>query len=182
MAKVKTSEQEEQLSVIAHLLSETQKNVKELRSTVDDLSLNKDSYKAFFIEAVRTSSNNIKSITAEEIFSMEKISKDVKENQDKALQSINKSLEVALYKIEKATEQKIKTAKQVYWLAGIVAIVLGITTVFLEVNRSIDKRIITEAAQGKFEVESWKADLKQWMKENPRDAKSFIEWSKSKSK
>ncbi|MGM1427986.1 hypothetical protein ACS126_01920 [Sphingobacterium lactis] len=35
-------------------------------------------------------------------------------------------------------------AKQVYWLAGIVAIVLGITTVFLEVNRSIDKRTITE--------------------------------------
>lgn len=178
MAKVKTSDQEEQLSVIAHLLNETQKNVKELRNTVDDLSLNKDSYKSFFIEAVRTSTNNIKAITTQEITSMEKISKDVKENQDKALQSINKSLEVALYKIEKATEQKIKNAKQVYWLAGIVALVLGISTIFLEITRSIDKETVTEAIQGKAEVEAWKADLKQWMKENPKDAKSFIEWSK----
>lgn len=61
---------------------------------------------------------------------MEKISKDVKENQNKAIQNINKSLEVALYKIEKATEQKIKTSKQVYWLVGVVAILLGITSFF----------------------------------------------------
>jgi len=56
-----------------------------------------------------------------------------------------------LSKIENATEQKIKTAKQVYWLAGIVAIVLGITTVFLEINRSIDKKTIAECSVQIFE-------------------------------
>jgi len=50
----------------------------------------------------------------------------------------------------------------------------------LEINRSIDKKTIAESLQGKAEVEAWKADLKQWMNENPKDAKSFIEWSKIK--
>jgi len=52
----------------------------------------------------------------------------------------------------------------------------------LEINRSIDKKTIAAAVQGKAEVEVWKEDLKQWMSENPKDAKSFIEWTKSKSK
>jgi len=52
---------------------------------------------------------------------------------------------------------------------------------FLEINRNIDNKTIAEAAQGKAEVEAWKADLKQWMRDNPKDAKNFIEWAKSKS-
>jgi len=182
MAKVKTSEIENQLSVIAHLLTETEKNIKVLQKTADDLNLNKEAYKAFFVQSIRASTETIKSVTSQEIASMGKVSDSVVENQNKAISSINKTLEIALSKIENATEQKIKTAKQVYWLAGIVAIVLGITTVFLGINRSIDKKTIAESVQGKAEVEAWKADLKQWMSENPKDAKSFIEWAKSKSK
>jgi len=52
----------------------------------------------------------------------------------------------------------------------------------LEINRSIDKKTIAEAVQGKADVEAWKGNLKQWMKENPKDAKSFIEWAKTKGK
>jgi len=43
----------------------------------------------------------------------------------------------------------------------------------LEINRSIDKKTITAAVQGKAEVKAWKADLKQWMSENPKDAKKL---------
>lgn len=143
MAKVKTSEIEDQLSVIAHLLTETEKNTKVLQKTADDLNLNKDAYRAFFVQSMRASIKTIKSVISQEIASMAKVSDSVVENQKKQ-QHLSKTLEIALSKIENATEQKIKTAKQVYWLAGIVAIVLGITTVFLEVNRSIDKRTITE--------------------------------------
>lgn len=180
MAKVKTSEIEDQLSVIAHLLTETEKNIKVLQKTADDINLNKESYKAFFVQSVRASTETIKSVTSQEIIYMSKISDNVADNQNKAIASINKTLEIALSKIENATEQKIKTAKQVYWLAGIVAIVLGITTIFLEINRSIDKNIISEAVKSKAEVEAWKADLKQWMRDNPKDAKSFIEWNKKR--
>jgi len=45
MAKVKTSEIEDQLSVIAHLLTETEKNIKVLQKTADDLNLNKENYR-----------------------------------------------------------------------------------------------------------------------------------------
>lgn len=180
MAKVKTSEIEDQLSVISHLLTETERNIKVLQKTAGDLSLNKEAYTAFFIQSMRTSTETIKSVTSQEIACMSKISNNVIENQNKAIASINKTLEIALTKIENATEHKIKTAKQVYWLAGIVAVVLGITTIFLEITRSIDKEIIAEAVQGKAEVEAWKADLKQWMSENPKDAKSFIGWAKRK--
>lgn len=182
MAKVKTSEIEDQLSVIAHLLTETEKSIKVLQKTADDINLNKEAYKTFFVQSMTASTETIKSVTSQEIMSMSKISDNVADNQNKVIASINKTLEIALSKIENATEQKIKTAKQVYWLAGIVAIVLGITTVFLEINRSIDKKTIAAAVQGKAEVEVWKVDLKQWMSENPKDAKSFIEWTKSKSK
>jgi len=153
-----------------------------LQKTADDISSNKEVYKAFFVQSMKASAETIKSVTSQEIASMGKVSDSVVENQNTAIASINKTLQIALSKIENATEQKIKTAKQVYWLAGIVAIVLGITTVFLEINRSIDKKTIAESVQGKAEVEAWKADLKQWMSENPKDAKSFIEWAKSKSK
>ena len=180
MAKVRTSEIDDQLSVITHLLSETEKNVKSLHRASEDLKQNKENYAAFFNRVVISSSEKIKSITSAEIESMNRISANVIESQNQAISSINKTLEIALSKIENATEQKIKTAKQVYLLASIVAIVLGITTIFLEINRSIDKKTIAEAVQGKVEVEAWKADLKQWMSENPKDSKSFIEWAKSK--
>jgi uncharacterized membrane protein len=182
MAKVRTSEIEDQLSVIAHLLTETEKNIKVLQKTADDLNLNKEAYKAFFVQSMRASTETIKSVTSQEIISMSKISDNVEDNQNKAIASINKTLQIALTKIEHATEQKIKKSKQVYLLAGIVAVVLGITTIFLEINRSIDKKTIAEAVQGKAEVEAWKADLKQWMSQNPKDAKSFIDWVKSKGK
>lgn len=113
---------------------------------------------------------------------MNKISSDIKSLQSSSIQNIEKALQIALVKIEQATERKIKTAKQVYWLAGIVAIVLGITTVFLEVTRSIDKTTIAEAIQGKAEVEVWKTDLEQWMKENPKTSRHFKEWYNQKAK
>ena len=83
MAKVKTSEIEDQLSVIAHLLTETEKNTKVLQKTADDLNLNKDAYRAFFVQSMRASIKTIKSVISQEIASMAKVSDSVVENQKK---------------------------------------------------------------------------------------------------
>ena len=95
MAKVKTSEIEDQLSVIAHLLTETEKNIKVLQKTADDLNLNKEAYKTFFVQSMRVSTETIKSVTSQEIASMGKVSDSVVEDQNKAITSINKTLEIA---------------------------------------------------------------------------------------
>jgi len=78
------------------------------------------------------------------------------------------------------SEQKIKSAKQTFWFLAIIGAFLAIATITLEVNRSIDKKTISEAVRVKAESDAWKVDLKQWMDENPKDAKSFIEWYKKK--
>lgn len=182
MAKIRTNENEEQLSVIAHLLSETQQSITELNKATHKLEQNQEVYRRFFEKSTETSCQQIKAVTSQEITAMNKISSDIKSLQSSSIQNIEKALQIALVKIEQATERKIKTAKQVYWLAGIVAIVLGITTVFLEVTRNIDKTTIAEAIQGKAEVEVWKTDLEQWMKENPKTSRHFKEWYNQKAK
>jgi len=92
MAKVKTSEIEDQLSVIAHLLTETEKSIKVLQKTADDINLNKEAYKDFFVQSMRASTETIKSVTSQEIMSMSKISDNVADNQNKVIVSINKTL------------------------------------------------------------------------------------------
>lgn len=48
MAKIRTNENEEQLSVIAHLLSETQQSITELNKATHKLEQNQEVYRRFF--------------------------------------------------------------------------------------------------------------------------------------
>jgi|SRR5690606_3384099 len=182
MAKIRTNENEEQLSVIAQLLSETQKSITELNKTAYKLGENQEVYRRFYEKSIEASSQQIKAVTSQEINAMSKISSDIQSLQNSSIQKIEKALQIALVKIEQATEKKVQTAKQVYWFAGVVAFIVGICVVFLAVIRTMDKNTIAEAVQTKAEAEAWKAELQQWMNENPKDAKSFIKWAKSKSK
>jgi|SRR5690606_33562131 len=180
MAKVKAAETEEQIAVIAQLLSDTQKNIQQLRKATEEISANKELYKTSFELATKTTTESLKAFTAQEITSMNQASRNVVRTCEESIKKIRETSGIALNEIQNTSKQKIREAKQVYWLAGIVALVLGITTIFLEVNRSIDKETIAKAIQERETIESWKLDLKQWMEENPKDSKSFLDWMKKR--
>jgi len=180
MAKIKTSEHEEQLSVIAKLLIETDKNVKELKKAQDKISENKELYELYFENAIKSTVNKIDSLTSLKIREINQISDNISQSHTEAIQQIKNSAYETIKDIREMSEKKIKSAKQTYWFTGIIAVVLGIATIMIEVNRSVDEKMITEAVRAKAEVEAWKLDLKEWMRDNPKDAKSFIDWTKRK--
>lgn len=176
MAKVKTTATEDQLSVVAQLLIDTQKNIIVLHDTMTKLQLDKDTYKRYFLSASQTAAEEIKLVTGQEIATMECISKEVVSRQEASMQSMEKALASALNSIEQATLKKVTAARQVYWLAGIVAIVLGIAVLSLEVNRGYDRKVIQESLEKTKQAEFMRMELIQWMNENPKDAKKFKEW------
>lgn len=172
MAKVRTSAAEDQLSVVAQLLIDTQKNIVILHDSMTKLQLDKEAYKRYFLSASQSAVEEIKSVTGEEIATMERISKEVVSRQEESIKSIQQALTNALSKIEQATVKKVTTAKQVYWLAGII----GISVISLEVNRGFDRKLIQESLEKTKEAEFMRMELIQWMNENPKDAKKFKEW------
>lgn len=178
MAKVKTSGVEDQLSVVAQLLTDTQKNITVLQKVMENVKLDKEEYKRYFLLASKSTIEEMKSVTGQEIAMMELISKGIVTMQEDSTQSIQTALSDALAKIEQATTKRVATAKQVYWLAGIVAIVLGTAVVSLEINRGFDSRIIQESLEKTKEAEYMTQELLQWMRENPKDAKKFKQWYK----
>lgn len=68
------------------------------------------------------------------------------------------------------------------WMLGICGILVALVTIGVLVKQSIDQKTIAGAIEEKAKYEYLMNDLKQWAKENPRDAKSFVNWTNSKSK
>jgi len=181
MAKIKTSEHEDQLSVIAQLLIETDKNIKELGKATYEINENKELYKVYFENAIEHTVKTLNELTTLKMREMNQISTSIAKSHAEAMQQIKNSADETIKNVREMSEQKIKSSKQSFWFVASIGAVLAIATITLEVNRSIDKKTISEAVRVKAEADAWKVDLKQWMDQNPKDAKSFIEWYKKKS-
>src|SRR5690606_24212872 len=104
MAKIRTNENEEQLSVIAQLLSETQKSITELNKTAYKLGENQEVYRRFYEKSIEASSQQIKAVTSQEINAMSKISSDIQSLQNSSIQKIEKALQIALRSEEHTSE------------------------------------------------------------------------------
>jgi len=180
MAKIKTSEHEDQLSVIAQLLIETDKNIKELGKATHEINENKELYKVYFENAIEHTVKTLNELTTLKMREMNQISSSIAKSHAEAMQQIKNSADETIKNVREMSEQKIKSSKQSFWFVASIGAVLAIATITLEVNRGIDKKTISEAVRVKAEADAWKVDLKQWMDENPKDAKSFIEWYKKK--
>jgi len=178
MAKIKTTAYEEQLSVIAQELQQTQEVVKGLESIVLKMTQNQAMYQQILENERIASSKTIKSVISQEISSLNGITRDIVSLEQRVNENIQKTSLKALAEVKDAVLAKNKSSKQVVWMLGICGILVALAAIALQVTRSFDKSTITGAIEEKAKYEWLMLDLKRWAKENPRDAKSFNQWIK----
>lgn len=181
MAKIKTTVHEDQLSVIAQELQQTQEIVRNLGATVFKMTQNQAVYQKILENERVESSKSVKSVISQEISSLNKITRDIVSLEQRANENIQKTTLKALNEVKDAVLAKNKTSQQMIWMLGICGILVALVTIALQVTRSFDKSTITGAIEEKAKYESLMFDLKQWAKENPRDARSFNQWLKDRA-
>lgn len=180
MAKVKTTEHEDDLSVIAEELKLVQQIVRDLRENTSNLTRNQAVYQQALENERIESAKTLKSVISQEIESLKKVQRDIVSLEERAQENIKKMSLKALQEVKDAVLIKSRTSKHVIWMMGICGIMVALATIGILVKHSFDKNTIVDAIQEKAKYESLMLDLKQWAKENPRDAKSFVDWSKRK--
>lgn len=181
MAKVKTTAHEDDLSVIAEELKQAQQVVRILEDNISKSTQNQAVYQRILESERIESMKALKSVISQEIASLNKISGNIVSLEQQAQENIKKTSLSALQEVKDAVLIKSKTSKNIVWMLGICGILLALATIGILVSRSFDKSTITGAMQEKAKYESLMLDLKQWAKENPRDAKSFNQWLKDRA-
>lgn len=180
MAKVKTTEHEDGLSVIAEELKLVQQIVRDLRENTLNLTQSQAVYQQVLEKERIESAKTLKSVISQEIESLKKVQRDIVFLEERAQENIKTMSSKALQEVKDAVLIKSRTSNHVIWMLGICGILVALATIGILVKRSFDKNTIVAAIQEKAKYESLMLDLKQWAKENPRDAKSFVDWSKRK--
>lgn len=180
MAKVKTSPYQDDLSVIAAELKQVEQIVKDLRENTSNLTQNQAVYEQILQKERNSSIKDLKSAISEEMQSLNKIQRDIISLEEKVNENIRMMSVKALQEVKDAVLIKSRTSNHVIWMLGICGILVALATIGILVKRSFDKNTIVAAIQEKAKYESLMLDLKQWAKENPRDGKSFVDWSKRK--
>ena len=165
MAKIKTTAHEDDLSVIAEELKKVQEIVRDLGESVSRSKQNQAVYQRVLENERNESVKTLKSVVS--------LEQRVQENIQKT--SLN-----ALQEIKDAVLIKSKTSKNMVWMLGICGILFALVTIGVLVKQSSDQETIAGAIEQKATYEYLMNDLKQWAKENPKDSKSFIDWSKRK--
>jgi hypothetical protein len=180
MAKVKTTEHEDDLSVIAEELKLVQQIVRDLRENTSNLTRSQAVYQQALEKERIESAKTLKSVISQEIESLKKVHRDIVSLEERAQGNIKKMSSKALQEVKDAVLIKSRTSNHVIWMLGICGILVALATIGILVKRNFDNNTIVAAIQEKAKYESLMLDLKQWAKENPKDAKSFVDWSKRK--
>lgn len=180
MAKIKTTAHEDDLSVIAEELKKVQEIVRDLGESVSKSTQNQAVYQRVLenerIESIKT----LRSVISQEITALNKITRDIVSLEQRVQENIQKTSLNALQEVKDAVLIKSKTSKNMVWMLGICGILVALVTIGILVKQNFDKNTITGAIEEKAKYEYLMNDLKQWAKENPKDAKSFIDWGKKK--
>lgn len=182
MAKVKTSAHEDDLSVIAEELKKVQEIVRDLGESVSKSTQNQAVYQRVLENERNESVKILKSVISQEIASLNGIRRDTVSLEQRVQENIQKTSLNALQEVKDAVLIKSKISKNMVWMLGICGILVALVTIGVLVKQSIDQKTIAGAIEEKAKYEYLMNDLKQWAKENPRDAKSFVNWTNSKSK
>lgn len=182
MAKIKTTAHEDDLSVIAEELKKVQGIVRDLGESVSKSTQNQAVYQRVLeserIESIKT----LRSVISQEITALNKITGDIVSLEQRVQENIQKTSLNALQEVKDAVLIKSKTSKNMVWMLGICGILVALVTIGILVKQNFDKNTIAGAIEEKAKYEYLMNDLKHWAKENPRDAKSFVNWTNSKSK
>ena len=96
MAKIKTTAHEDQLSVIAQELQQTQEIVRNLGATVSKMTQNQAVYQKILENERIESSKAVKSVISQEISSLNKITRDIVSLEQRANENIQKTTLKAL--------------------------------------------------------------------------------------
>jgi len=180
MAKVKASQSEDNLSVISEELKQMQIITRGLEANISNLTQNQAVYQRVLQSESIETAKRLKLVISQEIGSLNKITEDIVSLEKRVQESIKKTSFNALQEVKDAVLIKSKTSKQIVWMLGICGILLALATIGLLVKQSIDQKTIAGAIEEKAKYEFLMNDLKQWAKDNPKDAKSFSNWSKNK--
>lgn len=181
MAKIKTTQNEDDLSVISEEIKRIAVIVENLGNQVSKMEQNKALYSDLLEKERVRSSESLKYVISQEIANLNGVSRDIVALEQKATESIQKTSSLALQEVKNRVFEKVKASKQMIWTLGIGGILVALATIAILVTRSFDKNTIVESLQEKAKYEYLMNDLKQWAKENPNDAKSFNQWLKNKA-
>lgn len=180
MAKIKTTAHEDDLSVIAEELKKVQEIVRDLGESVSKSTQNQAVYQRVLenerIESIKT----LRSVISQEITALNKITRDIVSLEQRVQENIQKTSLNALQEVKDAVLIKSKRSKNMVWMLGICGILVALVTIGILVKQNFDKNTLTGAIEEKAKYEYLMNDLKQWAKENPKDAKSFIDWGNKK--
>ena len=181
MAKIKTTAHEDNLSVIAEELKQMQEIVQNLENNISKSTQNQAVYQRVLENERIESMKTLKLVISQEIASLNGIRRDIVSLEQRVQESIKKTSLNALQEVKGAVLIKSKTSKQVIWMLGICGILVALATIGSLVKQSSDQETITGAIEQKAKYECLMNDLKEWAKDNPRDAKSFTQWAKDRA-
>lgn len=176
MAKTRTTQNEDDLSVISLQIKKIQAIVQNIESETSKMEQNKALYSDLLEKERTRSTEALKSVISQEIGNLKGVSNNIISLEHQASENIHKSTLKALQEVKNSISEKTKTSKQMIWTLCIGGILVALATMAVLGTRIIDQKTIEEAVQTKALYENRMNDLKQWAQDNPRDAKSFNRW------
>lgn len=181
MAKIKTTAHEDDLSVIAEELKKVQEIVRDLGESVSKSTQNQAVYQRVLENERNESAKTLKSVISQEIASLNGVRRDIVSLEQRVQENIKKTSLNTLQEVKDAVLIKYSTSKNIVWMLGICGILFSLVTIGVLVKQSSDQETIAGAIEQKAKYEYLMNDLKQWAKDNPRDAKSFNQWVKERA-
>lgn len=176
MAKIKTTANEDDLSVISEEIKRLQSIVQDIGSSASKMDQNKALYSDLLEKERIRSIEALRYVISQEIGNLNGVSKNIISLEHQASENIEKSTLKALQEVKNSIAEKTKTSKQMIWVLSIGGILVALATMAVLGTRIMDQRTIEEAVQAKSRYEYLMNDLKQWAQDNPKDAKSFNRW------
>lgn len=179
MAKVKTTEIDDQLSVILNQTKESGEFVKEANRTIE---LFKRQMAHFSAETVNMHESKAKELNGLIEANLRLFGGEIKrtaETLSNATATIGHTKEQAIAEIKRVAETKMTYSKFTIWIASVAAIVMVGLIGWVEIERRIDVGTINEAKQTAVNATNLNAKWIEWLNKNPKNKAAFIEWADS---
>lgn len=182
MAKVKTTEIDDQLSVILKQTKQSEETVKEANKTID---LFKRQMAHISTEIVKMHESKAKELNGLIEANMNTFRLEIKETTEKlsnATAVIGQTKDQAIEEIKKVAYNKMTYTKFTIWILSVAAIMMVIFICCIEMQRRIDIGTLNDAKQTAVNAANLNAKWLEWLNNNPKNKAAFIEWSDNQSK